>query len=541
MNLGAFQPGQAALPTSTIELAVRCESLANTDVLSKSDPMCVLFVKGKAGEWLEYGRTELIKDTLDPSWQKKFIIDFKFEERQMLKLSVYDMDSESSRLTDHDFLGSIEASLGEIVSVQSKGFSRKLGGRGGSGGSMHILSEELSGNKEVVRMSFSAKGLDKKDFFGKSDPYLEIGRSTECSQYAIVHRSEVVKSNLSPSWKPLQLEVRSLCNGDYQRDLKMTVYDWNSSGSPDYIGSFHTTLERLKAGPGGDNTYEVVNEQKQKKKGSKYSNSGVVTLNSITIETVPSFLDYIQGGTQVNFTVAVDFTGSNGDPKSPQSLHYQDPSGRPNQYVTAIRSVGEIVQDYDSDKMFPALGFGAKIPPTGQVSHEFFLTLNPSTPFCAGVEGVISAYYQSLSTVQLYGPTNFSPVINHVANFAASHQNEASNYFVLLIITDGIICDFDDTKQALVRASSLPMSVIIVGVGEEDFAAMDILDGDQNRLEHRGQMAKRDIVQFVEMRRFVGRDASWDKELLARAVLAEIPGQVTGWMKMKRFQPSVIG
>jgi len=26
-----------------------------------------------------------------------------------------------------------------------------------------------------------------------------------------------------------------------------------------------------------------------------------------------------------------------------------------------------------SDKLFPALGFGAKIPPQGQVSHEFFL------------------------------------------------------------------------------------------------------------------------------------------------------------------------
>ena len=26
-----------------------------------------------------------------------------------------------------------------------------------------------------------------------------------------------------------------------------------------------------------------------------------------------------------------------------------------------------------SDKLFPALGFGAKLPPQGQVSHEFFL------------------------------------------------------------------------------------------------------------------------------------------------------------------------
>jgi len=537
MNLGAFQPGQAALPTSTIELAVRCESLANTDVLSKSDPMCVLFVTGKAGEWLEYGRTELINDTLNPSWQKKFIIDYKFEERQMLKLSVYDMDSESSRLTDHDFLGSLDASLGEVVSVQSKGFSRKLGGRGGKGGTMHILSEELSANKEVVRMSFSAKGLDKKDFFGKSDPYLEIGRSTECNQYAIVHRTEVVKSNLSPSWKPLQLEVRSLCNGDYQRDLKMTVYDWNSSGSPDYIGSFHTTLEKLKSGPGGDNTYEVVNEQKQKKKGSKYSNSGVVTLNSISIESVPSFLDYIQGGTQVNFTVAVDFTGSNGNPKSPESLHYQDPTGRPNQYVTAIRSVGEIVQDYDSDKMFPALGFGARIPPTGQVSHEFFLNLTES-PFCSGLEGLLAAYYNSLYNVQLYGPTNFSPVINHVARFAQAYLADPSNYFVLLIITDGIITDLEETKRSIIAASKLPLSIIIVGVGDEDFSAMDALDSDDKLLRCGSLVAQRDIVQFVELRKFLTGGGRWSKESLARAVLAEIPGQLQGWMKANSFKPT---
>ena len=41
--------------------------------------------------------------------------------------------------------------------------------------------------------------------------------------------------------------------------------------------------------------------------------------------------------------------------------------------------------------------------------------------------------------VSLYGPTNFAPVIKHVAQFARSHQ-DGNNYFVLLIITDGIIC-----------------------------------------------------------------------------------------------------
>ena len=46
-----------------------------------------------------------------------------------------------------------------------------------------------------------------------------------------------------------------------------------------------------------------------------------------------------------------------------------------------------VLQDYDSDQQFPALGFGARLPPDGRVSHEFFLNQNPTSPFCSGIEG----------------------------------------------------------------------------------------------------------------------------------------------------------
>lgn len=48
----------------------------------------------------------------------------------------------------------------------------------------------------------------------------------------------------------------------------------------------------------------------------------------------------------MNFTVAVDFTQSNGRPTDPRSLHYIDNTGL-NQYATALMSVGNIIQDYD--------------------------------------------------------------------------------------------------------------------------------------------------------------------------------------------------
>lgn len=76
-------------------------------------------------------------------------------------------------------------------------------------------------------------------------------------------------------------------------------------------------------------------------------------------------------------------------------------------------------------------------------------------------------------------------------------------YFILLIITDGVISDMEETRHAVVQASKLPMSIIIVGVGNADFAAMEFLDGDSRVLRsNTGEEAARDIVQFVPFREF---------------------------------------
>ena len=61
---------------------------------------------------------------------------------------------------------------------------------------------------------------------------------------------------------------------------------------------------------------------------------------------------------------------SSGNPSQPTSLHYMSPY-QMNAYAMALKAVGEIIQDYDSDKLFPAYGFGAKLPPDGKISHAF--------------------------------------------------------------------------------------------------------------------------------------------------------------------------
>lgn len=94
-------------------------------------------------------------------------------------------------------------------------------------------------------------------------------------------------------------------------------------------------------------------------------------------------------------------------------------------------------------------------------------------------------------------------------------------YYVLLILTDGQIHDVRQTIDSIVELSGEPLSVIIVGVGDADFSAMDFLDCDEGELVDGNLVpASRDIVQFVKMRDFKQYQ---DPAKLAEAILAEIP------------------
>ena len=57
-----------------------------------------------------------------------------------------------------------------------------------------------------------------------------------------------------------------------------------------------------------------------------------------------------------------------------------------NEYIQAIKSVASVLAPYDSDQLIPAYGFGARLPPDGQVSHCFPLNFNFQRPEVYGVQ-----------------------------------------------------------------------------------------------------------------------------------------------------------
>jgi hypothetical protein len=91
----------------------------------------------------------------------------------------------------------------------------------------------------------------------------------------------------------------------------------------------------------------------------------------------------------------------------------------------------------------------------------------------------------------------------------------------------------DKVIDLIIGCSNLPLSIIIVGIGNAEFDNMNRLDGDSGLFGSNGQKATRDIVQFVPF-----RDVQFNPDILAKQLLAELPAQVVQYYQSIGLQPN---
>ena len=96
-----------------------------------------------------------------------------------------------------------------------------------------------------IKFELTGSNLDKKDLFSESDPYFTISRMNPDGSDTLVYRSEWIANNASPAWAPAEITSGKLCNGDWNRKLRIEVYDHDTGAEDDYIGAFSTNLEEV--------------------------------------------------------------------------------------------------------------------------------------------------------------------------------------------------------------------------------------------------------------------------------------------------------
>lgn len=301
------------------------------------------------------------------------------------------------------------------------------------------------------------------------------------------------------------------------------------------------------------------------------------------------FLDFLKGNLKIQVIACVDFTASNINSSEPLHAIYNN---KLNEYQSAIASICSILLNYDFDKKIPIYGFGAVIQEEGfdhlppevsfsyknlslnkkksvksrlsqqdrsdsrkpsaflgivenkvdkRASHFFPLTGDWDNANGDGIEGVFQIYTELLNSnkIRMSSPTLFSPMLDQVNKMTIEgFKEDPYCYTVLLIMTDGVIHDMDETIEKIIEGSVLPLSVIIVGLGCEDFTYMQILDSDDYALKDQyGRVNVRDIIQFVDYSIFNDKEKRF--EGLAEEVLLEIPRQVCTFYETQNIKPKV--
>ncbi|XP_078435224.1 copine (Calcium-dependent phospholipid-binding protein) family [Wolffia australiana] len=266
------------------------------------------------------------------------------------------------------------------------------------------------------------------------------------------------------------------------------------------------------------------------------SSSTSIPDNFSSLEEVTSVLrDY--GLESSNLILGIDFTKSNEwmgkHSFNRRSLHAV---GRvPNPYEQAISIIGRTLSAFDEDNLIPCFGFG-----DATTHDKSVFSFYPDHHACQGFEEVLSRYREILPFIKLSGPTSFAPLIH-----ASISIVERSNwqYHVLVIIADGQVTRSQDTPpgtfspqekatiDAIMTASSYPLSIIMIGVGDGPWDMMEKFD---DLIPQRSF----DNFQFVNFTKIMSTnmDAAKKEAAFALAALMEVPFQYKASQSLRRFK-----
>ena len=318
----------------------------------------------------------------------------------------------------------------------------------------------------------------------------------------------------------------AVINDDGNFDVsKIPILYFESQIILEFYDYMHELLYTYKS-----NKEDFLKDKKQIILNLKNKNDIILENTSVKSKHI-TVLDYLKSDVNVGLQIAIDFTSSNGDPQESDSLHSLV-NGSKNDYEVAIESCGNVLKYYDADQLFPVYGFGAILPGEEEVSHCFPINFKED-PNIYLLENILKVYHECLDKITLHGPTKFSPIIKTVID-DINNRNNIFEYQILMILTDGIIVDLDETIDQIVIGSFLPLSIIIIGIGDNDFENMDTLDGNDDPLiSTDGIKRQRDIVKFVRF-----EDCRNDPEKISEELLDEVPRQIIDFYTMKNIYPS---
>jgi len=119
-------------------------------------------------------------------------------------------------------------------------------------------------------------------------------------------------------------------------------------------------------------------------------------------------------------------------------------------------------------KFLLGYGFGAKtVAAAGDPSDLFSLTGDFADPIIKSQEEMLNCYKNTLKSVVLTLPVHYGKILKFACDLAEFDYQRGDNkaYYVLVLAMAGLIDDFEDSLNQVLRAAKLPLSIVVVKIG----------------------------------------------------------------------------
>ena len=240
-----------------------------------------------------------------------------------------------------------------------------------------------------------------------------------------------------------------------------------------------------------------------------------------------TLFDYIKAGISFDSYIVIDFSDKS------EHTHAMEL----NNYIKSIGVIREIL--YDFLKTFEVYGYGAKlkIPDKNNNNSSFFnLSLN-GNKFLKGLTEIRRAYEQYLEELDFCNNNVLSPLIKNILR-RIYEKYELTKYNILFLLMNKAPKkeDYQNCVDALIESSFQPLSIVIIGIGDNESDFKNIQNLYNNKRSHSyGMKRQKNNIFFISM-----KECKNDPNLLKSQCLKEVPKQMVEFYNIINTTPNDI-
>ena len=381
----------------------------------------------------------------------------------------------------------------------------------------------FSPNEESLIITFSIKNCFKNSYYKISIDLEE--KSSECTE-----KFETEELKCIEEGSEIIFTKKMSCKYFFEKRQKITInvikkipiYSTFTTKECERI----TVLSSLVSSP--NSTYERKLREKEKN-----SEQLCIKLDKQNIDAKNeknSVFEYFKSGTKFSCFISIDFSDEN---------NQESQNNIKDNCTNILKNISGIISPYIKNHLYYATGFGAKLLNSEENKKFFNLNMNEKDSSIQTIDKVIDKYNSCLNQNKIISENKiyFSPVIkNTTKEIYKLYEMRFYNILFIIIHNNLEKRDIKKTIDAIIESCYLPLTIIIIGVGKNDFSKMYEIFNIKDKFSSVGMERIRNNILFTSL----NENFSNDIEKMIQWCLKELSKQMIEYYNLNNSSPQQI-